>query len=264
MRGDGRVEAVLRSRHTWPLIGLGVVVGGVMALVAGAIDWLPEGASRQADRSDALLWFVVVASAAIFTIVCVFLFYSIWRFRVPDDDQTDGPPLHGNTPLEILWTAIPSALLAVVVVYSYLVLSSNEALAKDRMTVQVVSQQFAWHFTYPDVGVTTSDLYMPVDHQTVLSMTSKDVIHSFWVPEFRVKEDNVPGITTKVVINPTKVGTYPVICTELCGIGHSLMRSRAIVLSQADFAAWEAKAKQEVNSSPSGASATTPAPSPAP
>ena len=235
-----------------------------MAIVALGIDWLPEAASRQADRQDALLWFIVVASAAIFTIVCVFLFYSVWRFRVDDSDDADGPPLHGNTPLEILWTAIPAALLAIVVVYSDLVLSSNEALAKNRMTVDVLSQQFAWHFTYPEAGVTTGDLYMPVDRQTVLQMTAKDVIHSFYVPEFRVKEDNVPGITTRVVINPTKTGTFPIICTELCGIGHSLMRSRAIVMTQQDFNAWLQKAQQTVNASAAGTGAQPPASSPAP
>jgi cytochrome c oxidase subunit 2 len=256
---------VLRSRHTWPLIGLGLVVGAVMALVAFGIDWLPQATTRQADRHDTLLWFVVVSSAAIFTIVCVFLFYSVWRFRVDDSDDSDGPPLHGNTPLEIIWTAIPSALLAVVVVYSFLVLSSNEALAKNRMTVQVLSQQFAWHFTYPEAGVTTGDLYMPVDRQTVLKMTAKDVLHSLYVPEFRLKQDNVPGIMTKMIINPTKTGTFPIICTELCGIGHSLMRSRAIVLSQQDFDAWLEKAKQTASSSSSpGAAAQPPASSPAP
>jgi cytochrome c oxidase subunit 2 len=247
---------VPRSRHLWPLIGLGVVVGGVIATVAFAVPWLPQQAAVQARREDALLWFLVAASGAIFTIVVAFLLYSVWRFRVDDDDDADGPPLHGNTPLEIIWTAIPAALLAIVVVYSYLVISRNEALAKDRMNVNVLAQQFAWHFTYPQAGITIGELRLPVGRQVVLSMTAKDVIHAFWVPEFRLQEDAVPGITTTLVITPTRIGSYPVICAELCGIGHTLMRSRAIVMSQPDFTAWLQKARMQVAASaapPAGA-----------
>jgi len=108
--------------------------------------------------------------------------------------------------------------------------------------VNVVAQQFAWSFYYPAYGNKRSDiLRLPVHRSVVLKMTSKDVVHSFWVPEFSQKQDVVPGIHPTLHITPTRLGTYPVVCTELCGLGHALMRSQTIVMKQADFKKWAAK-----------------------
>jgi heme/copper-type cytochrome/quinol oxidase subunit 2 len=103
----------------------------------------------------------------------------------------------------------------------------------------VTAQQFTWSFEYengPAKGTVSPDLYLPVDKPVLLEITSKDVIHSFWVPQFGQKQDAVPGQVNPLVITPTRLGTYPVICTELCGLGHALMRRQSIVMSQADFA----------------------------
>ena len=237
---------MLRSRHTIPLLLIAIVVGGACVAVALLIDWIPLVASEQADRVDDLLWFVIWASIVIFTIVATVLIYSIYAFRAEPGDESDGPPIHGNTKLEIVWTIVPTLLLAAMAVWAYVVLSDNEALASDRVVVNVTAQQFAWEYQYPDGSVGTGDLHVPVDKQVELRMRSKDVIHDFYVKEFHIKQDVVPGITTKLIINPTRVGTYQVICAELCGVGHGVMRSRVIVQSQEDYDAWLAQAQQKV------------------
>ncbi|MGD9571814.1 MAG: cytochrome c oxidase subunit II [Thermoleophilia bacterium] len=239
---------MLRSRHTVPLLILLIVIGAASAAVALLIDWLPDQASEQAERVDLLLWFVVWVSLALFTIVMAVLIYSIWRFRVPEDDDEDGPPTHGNTQLEIIWTIIPAVLLAVVAVWAYIVLADNEALAaqEDRITIDVTAEQFAWTFSYPDDNIASGDLRVPVDKQIVLKMRAKDVIHDFYVIEWKVKEDVVPGITTDLIIDPNETGTFQVVCAELCGVGHGVMRTRVIVMEPGDYASWLASAKQQV------------------
>lgn len=248
---------MLRSRHTIPLIILTIVIGGLTAATAVLIDWIPIQAAEQAERVDSLMWFVVWASVAIFTLVTVVLVYSAWRFRAAPGDEGDGPPVHGNTKLEIVWTLVPTVLLAVMAVWAYLVLSDNEALAQDRLVVDVTAQQFAWDFAYPGGQVGSGDLRVPVGRQVELRMRSRDVIHNFYVVEFRVKQDVVPGITTRVVFDPNRTGTYQVICAELCGVGHAVMRTRVVVMEPDDYEAWLADAETQV------ANLATPAPAPA-
>ena len=237
---------MLRSRHTIPLTIIAIVIGGGCIAVALGIDWIPLVASEQGDRVDNLLWFVIWASIVIFTLVATVLIYSAFAFRAKPGDESDGPPVHGNTKLEIVWTLVPTLLLAIMAVWAYIVLSDNEALASDRMVVEVTAQQFAWSFRYPDGGVGTGDLHLPVGRQVELKMRSKDVIHDFYVVQFHVKEDVVPGITTNLIINPTREGTYQIICAELCGVGHGVMRSRVIVQSQAAFDQWMSDAKAQI------------------
>ena len=253
---------MLRSRHTVPLIILTVIIGGLTAATALLIDWIPQQASGQSERTDTLFWFVVWASIVIFTIVMTVLLYSAFRFRAEPGDESDGPPIHGNTKLEIVWTVVPALLLAVIAVWAYLVLSDNEALASDRMVVDVTAQQFAWSFTYPGGQIASGDLRLPVGRQVELKMRSKDVIHDFYVPEFRVKEDVVPGITTHVIVNPNRVGTFQVICAELCGAGHGVMRARVIVMEPAAYDAWLAQAQKARRAGPRRATAARPAPGP--
>lgn len=250
---------MLRSRHTVPLVILMVVVGAISVSVALFIDWLPDQASDQAERVDQLLWFVIWVSLAIFTIVTSVLLYAAIRFRVGEDDDEDGPPTHGNTTLEVVWTVVPAVLLAVVAVWAYLVLSDNEALASDRLVVDVTAEQFAWSFAYPGGEVGSGDLRVPVGRQVELRMRSKDVIHNFYVVEFRVKQDVVPGITTRVVFDPNRVGTYQVICAELCGVGHAIMRTRVVVMEPDDYEDWLADAETQVadQASPAPAPGTT-------
>lgn len=236
---------VTRSRHTLPLILIGICIFGATAAVLLGFEWFPEAASDEAGPMDTLLWFLTWASAVIFTIVTTVLVYSMWRFKAKKDDLSDGDPIHGHTGIEIVWTIIPTLLLIVVMIWAWVVLDDIEQPDANRIVVPTVAQQFAWTFQYPDIAAQSGDLRVPLGRQVELEMRAPDtdVIHSFFVPEFRVKKDVVPGIVTRVWFTPTKIGTFPVICTELCGVGHNTMRSRVVVMSPADYDAWRSDAR---------------------
>jgi cytochrome c oxidase subunit 2 len=222
------------------LLGIGVVAGGIAAAVAVFVPWLPTPASREAGRIDFVFWFVVVICIVIFALVAAAIVYCVWKFRAAPDDLSDGPPIHGHTGLEIVWTIIPTILVTAIGIVSAIVLSKDDALGSNYLTVNVTAQQFAWSFSYPDAhNLTTGTLMLPKDRSVLLRFTSKDVIHSFWVPEFGQKQDMVPGLHPTLHITPDRIGTFPVICTELCGLGHGLMRATAQVVSPAAFAKWE-------------------------
>jgi cytochrome c oxidase subunit II len=230
----------VRRRSFVHLALLAAVIAAAATAVAVVIPWLPVSASRERDRIDVTFWLATGISIMIFSVVAAAILYSVWRFRVHPDDDSDGPPIHGHTGLEIVWTAVPTALVTAIAIVSGIVLHDNGTTVKGELHVQVTAEQFTWVFQYldgPAKGVVSPDLYMPVDRSMQLEITSRDVLHSFWVPEFGQKQDAVPGRTNPLKITPDRLGTYPVICTELCGLGHSLMRRQAIVLSQADFAA---------------------------
>jgi cytochrome c oxidase subunit 2 len=215
------------------------LAGGVASAVALIPNWLPEPASREAGRIHFVFWFVTGICIFIFAIVAAVSIYTVWKFRVKPDDDSDGPPIHGHTGLEIAWTAVPTLLVVAIAIVSAIVLAKNDAEGADPLRVDVTAQQFFWSYRYPEFGNKESDiLRLPVNRSIVLRMTSKDVIHSFWVPEFSQKQDVVPGIHPTLHITPDRVGTYPVICTELCGLGHALMRSRVIVMKPAAFEKW--------------------------
>jgi cytochrome c oxidase subunit II len=213
--------------------------GLTLALVPG---WLPESASDEAGRIDFVFWFVTAICVFIFAIVASVLIYAVIKFRVPPDDDSDGPPIHGHTGLEIVWTAVPAILVTAIAIVSAIVLAKNDAAGANPLRVDVFAQQFFWSYSYPGYGNKKSSiLRLPAGRSVVLRMHSKDVIHSFWVPEFRQKQDLVPGINPTLHITPNKLGTYPVVCTELCGLGHALMRSRVIVMKPDAFEQWAQK-----------------------
>jgi len=227
------------------LVLFALVAGGAASALALVPGWLPHPASREAGRIDFVFWFVTVICVAIFAVVAAVIVYSIWKFRVSPDDDSDGPPIHGHTGLEITWTAIPTALVVAIAIVSAIVLAKNGNAGRNPLRVDVTAQQFAWSFSYPGhANLTSGDLRLPLGRKVELHLRSLDVIHSFWVPEFGQKQDTVPGLTTKLVITPDRVGTYPVICTELCGLGHAVMRTSAIVMKPADFDAWVSKQGQ--------------------
>lgn len=226
------------------LVAIGVVIGVLVTLVAVRLQWLPHSATVQFNRIQDIYWFATVMSIVIFSLVSAVVVYAVWKWRVPLDDDRDGPPIHGNTALEIVWTAIPAFLVIVLGVVSAIVLSENGTASDNPLHVQAIGQQFTWKFEYPDSGgFTSGELVLPVDRQTKVELSSLDVIHSFWVPQWGQKQDAVPGISTSIFVTPTRTGEFAVICTELCGLGHATMRAKARVVSQKDFEAWTKEQK---------------------
>jgi len=221
-----------------------VVISAVML----PINWNGQGASTAAPKIDQLLSVMIVLSAFVFSLVMMMLFYALWKFRAKPGDESDGEPIHGNTRLEIAWTLIPTIIVLFGAGYSWSVLDAIEEPAKDPLTVDVFSQQFAWSFGYPEQenAYSEGELHVPVGRQVHFKMHSLDVIHSFWVPEWRIKKDNVPGITTTAIVTPDKVGTYQLVCTELCGFGHAAMRAEVVVEPAPKFREWIAGLEEEI------------------
>jgi cytochrome c oxidase subunit II len=269
---------------------------------------LPTAASDEAGLVDGLFNAMMTVSTGIFIIVQGVLIYSAFRYRKRAGDESDGPPVHGNIPLEILWTAIPAVIVLGISVYSFDVYndmggfeahgghgapmnqqamthSSNmpgSAMAatlsdtaspselkvaqmdmmdmspvdsstgkSPAMQVNVTAMQYAFIFTYPETGVTSGELHAPIGRTVELKMIGNDVIHAFWVPEFRLKQDIIPGRETEYRFTPKKVGDYAVICAELCGPYHGAMRTNVVVEQQQDFDNWMQEqlvaSKEELN-----------------
>jgi cytochrome c oxidase subunit II len=231
-----------------------MVVVGLLATAAGialglVIHWFPKADSTQADKIDTLWDVLVIATVPIFVLVAVVVLFAVIEFRVrPGEENLDGPPIHGNTRLEVIWTAVPALLIIGLITYAYIVLHDIEKApaAQGERHVKVVGQQFAWTFQYDENGkrFSTTQLYLPAGQSVKFDIQSKDVIHDFWVPDFRMKLDAVPGITTHYRItpkNPKAIGSHDIVCAELCGLGHAYMRSTVHVLKPADFAKWVQK-----------------------
>jgi cytochrome c oxidase subunit 2 len=214
----------------------GVLAGTAASIVAVLVPWLPTSASKEMDRIEFTFWFTTVICIGVFAVVAAAIIYSVLNFRVQPGDESDGPPIHGHTGLEIVWTAVPAVLVTAISVVSAIVLAQNSDAGPNPLRIAVTAQQFAWRFEYPGKDkVVSGQLVLPVDRPVKLTLHSRDVIHSFWVPEFGQKSDAVPGIETTLVITPTRKGEYSLICTELCGLGHSTMRAAVRVVDRAEY-----------------------------
>jgi cytochrome c oxidase subunit 2 len=241
------------------------IIAGIVAIALGIllsyeIHWFPVQASAQAHNSDHLYHVLVIATIPIFVLVVGVILYCVWQFHMkPGEELKDGPPIHGNTRLEVFWTALPAVLLLSMVGYSFVVLHDNEKKPAHEIQIGVTGQQFFWSFQYPPsvtggAEIDSYKLYLPDNESVYFNMRSKDVIHAFYIPAFRLQEDVVPGITTHYLATPDRVGNYVAECNLLCGVGHSLMRTTVHVVTPAQFHAW---IKSQL--SLSSASATAPA-----
>src|SRR3954463_7567490 len=254
----------MRERRALLVLGT-VLVASAIGIAAGlAIDWFPPAASTQAKKIDTLYDVLIVASVPIFVLVTAVVVFSVIFFRMrPGQELEDGPPIHGNTRLEVVWTAIPAALIAGLCTYAYIVLVDIEkkpsaaSAATREMKVQVFGEQFAWTFAYPkDIGrgkvLKTTELFLPTGRSVDFRIHAKDVLHDFWVPAFRLKMDAVPGITTHYRITPKRAGTARVGCGGLCGSRSARRRSSVGVAPEPASRKW--LARQRKPAAPAGAS----------
>jgi cytochrome c oxidase subunit 2 len=305
----------------WTLL-IGILLTLVSLWYGQNHNLLPTAASDEASLVDGLFNAMMTVSVGIFLLVEGVIIYSVIKYRRRADDNADGPPVHGNVPLEILWTAIPAIIVIGISIYSFDVYNemggfnphgvheapmtpqamempgaaiaatlsdtppstepnlnqekSSEAMEDaatssvrnadqipqirnapgvgsvaptigptpanegkpPALAVNVTGLQYAWIFTYPDSGVTSGELHVPLKREVQLNMTANDVIHAFWVPEFRLKQDVMPGRQSEIRFTPNKEGTYPVICAELCGPYHGAMRTQVVVETPQAFEKW--------------------------
>ena len=248
------------------LITIALLAAAIATAVAIFLPWLPDNRSKEGERIDLVFWLTVGICIAVFAVVAAISVYSVVKFRVRPDDDTDGPPVHGHTGLEIAWTAVPTILVTVIAAVSAVALAENGKLKDDRIVVEVTARQFAWTFAYPpdDAASQPKDkqlcnlppeppncpvsgtLRLPAGRQVELRLRALDVIHSFWVPEFRQKQDAVPGEVTHVAITPTEPGEHTVACAELCGLGHALMRAPTTVMRESAFDRWRSRQERSL------------------
>ena len=259
--GSEEVTTTPESRRDLKvMIGIAVLASLAGIVLGLLIDWFPIAASEEAGPIDTLYDVLIIASVPMFVLVTAVVLYCVWKFKMrPGEELKDGPPIHGSTRLEVIWTVIPAILMFALCAYAYLVLDDIEdAKGATPMEVRVVGEQFTWTFYYEQEGgeeVASSQLYVPIDTPILFQVQSKDVLHDFWVPAWRQKIDAVPGITTNFKVTPNRLGNYEIVCAELCGLGHATMRQTARVLPQEEFDAWLAdagKSEEEEDSPTSG------------
>jgi cytochrome c oxidase subunit II len=262
------------------LAGMALVLTGLW--VGQNVNLLPVEASANAPVYDELFKVLFSIGTILFVGIVGLIVYSLVRFRRRAGETGDGLAIEGNLPLEILWTAIPAVVVLFVGIYSYDIydrmggmtplndhsmhamtgseertwggispvsLDGDPAIAP--LPVDVTAMQFAFIFHYPDSDITSGELHVPVGQPVALQMKALDVIHAFWVPQFRLKQDVIPGQPTLLSFTPTRAGQYPIVCAELCGPYHGGMRSSVIVEEPESFAAWVAK------NSPAASATTT-------
>ena len=225
------------------------VIAGILVIVSTAcllfgltqVKLLPVAAATQAIPIDNLFYLEFGIIAFLFSLIVVMIAYSLVVFRRKKGDTSDAVHIEGNTRLEVAWTVIP---LITVLGLGYLGGSAlRDTMRPDPkpLEIDVISQQWSWRFDYPVWGIASDVLMLPINKQAVLRLSSNDVIHSFWVPEFRVKQDALPGgegFVRELRINPDLLGDYKVRCAELCGLRHTYMEAPVKVVSQTDFDAW--------------------------
>ena len=194
--------------------------------------------ARSTERVDDLLIFVFSLSAVFFVGIVSTMTYFVVRYRRRHEGQRTSAN-HGNVKIEVVWAAVPALLLVVIFAWGFRDYLYLAVAPRDSIEVRVTGQRWFWTFDYPAAGISgTSELTVPVGRPVKLVMSSKDVIHSFYVPAFRVKRDVLPNRYTEMWFEALQPGTYDVMCAEYCGRGHSTMLTRVKVVSQKEYEDW--------------------------
>ena len=259
----------------WTLVA-GVLVTAISIWLGHNHNLLPVQASEQAPLVDGFFNVMFTIAIALFLIVEGTILIFLVKYRRRPGDDSDGLAIEGNVPLEIFWTAIPAVIVIGLGIYSVDVYNqmggfepgshthgvaiaatlddttsgnigigaSPHSQGKQAdLVVDVQGMQYAWIFNYPNSGISAGELHVPVGADVQLNLSAIDVIHSFWVPQFRLKQDALPGIATQLRFVATKPGTYPVVCAELCGGYHGSMRTQVIVHTPEEFDSWLAQSQ---------------------
>lgn len=233
-----------------------IIYGGLIWITLTAIglffvfqiDLFPIAAAQEAHTIDDAFRFLLLLGIPVFTFVIAGLLYSIFQYRQKGDEPQDGPPIRTNRAVTWTWLAITSAL-AIFIIFNPGLKGIRELTANQEadLVVRVETRKWNWTFSYPQYGVTLVDaqeLVLPVDQHIRFEVTSTDIIHSFWIPAFRMKVDAVPGQTNILYATPTETGSFKddinlrVQCAELCGTGHARMRAGMRILEGREFEAW--------------------------
>jgi cytochrome c oxidase subunit 2 len=214
---------------------------------------LPENVSTYGGQIDGIFYLILWITGIIFIVVEALLLFFLFRYR-----RREGKPArytHGSNRLEVIWTIVPAVICVVLAMLSRRSWAEiKQSMPQGAMNVEIVAEQFAWNLRYPGVDgklntaddvVSLNQLHIPVGRPVVVSLRSKDVIHSFFLPEFRVKQDAVPGMTTRIWFEATRVGNWEIVCAELCGLGHYRMKGFITVDAPEDFDKWLAEQAAE-------------------
>jgi cytochrome c oxidase subunit 2 len=244
VRGIFRIRPpVFGSRLAAVLLALvpALLLAGTAAAAPGGIG-PPDPVSGSGEAINQVYWVVFTLCAVVFVLVEAALILFIVRFRrrpaVREDDE--GPQIHGNTRLEVIWTIIPAVLLAGMAVF---VLARTPAVqagadGDEALTIRVQAHQFYWQYEYPNGAITLDTLRLPVDRPIRLELLSRDVDHSWWVPELTGKRDAIPGQTNVLEFEPKRTGTFEGECAEHCGAQHAVMYTQVEVVEQGEFDSW--------------------------
>ncbi len=253
-------KAVSLGPGFWPVTGL-LALLSIGASAFWIVVPLPMGVEQAADTAvptDILFKVLAVIGSALFIYVAGYIVYFAIAFRRPKNApaNTIGIQIHDAPVLEFWWTVLPAIIVLGLAIASVQLLNNIYNTAGDVLTMEAIGYQFGFQFRYPKLATPVADMHIPVGTPVTVHVTSRDVIHGFWIPEIRVKQDMVPGLINTVRFTPTKIGVYPIICTSYCGIAHGGMHSVVHVDSQQDFAKWFASQQPGGSSASGGGSAS--------